>query len=170
MYKRQALAGSGLVAASSPVRVDGDLSADQRPGSVPAAAPSPSVPGPSAASSPAGEPPEAEDVELSPIEGWVDPDPTFFRFLPGVRNIPEHFRRGPSAINVLPQMSALYTEPPPEPNPRTSAKWKLRPPLALKYVDDGVSVDKINFETAVRTGNSRLKQACLLYTSPSPRD
>ena len=99
---------------------------------------------------------------------------------------------------------------PPEPAPVTSAKWKHTPPLCVKYVDDGCTVDKVNFETAEyfapmggekagrvkhavksqnvfravcrRATNIGMKvnsqktnllvvsDACLLYTSPSPRD
>ena len=39
---------------------------------------------------------------------------------------------------------------PSEPNPRTSAKWKPSVPLSLKYVDDEMTIEKLNFETADR--------------------
>ena len=48
-------------------------------------------------------------------------------------------------------------EPPEEPNPRTSAKWRGGVPLSLKYVDDGMTIEKINFETAP-------------YTSPATKE
>ena len=38
---------------------------------------------------------------------------------------------------------------PEEPNPKTSTKWVHTPPLCVKYVEDGCTVDKINYETAV---------------------
>ena len=48
-----------------------------------------------------------------------------FRLLPGVRNVP-------------PDLLEAMVTPPAEPNPRTSTKWRSRPPKALKYVDDGL--------------------------------
>ena len=132
-----------------------------------------------------------QDPDVSPVARWRGLSVGRFEFLPSARNVPEDLLR-------------LQETPPEEPNPRTSSKWKVVPPLCLKYVDDGVSVDKINFETAQRVGRKRLKHAvnsqnlfrhvvrkaesrgmvvntdktkllvvsdaCLLYTSPSPRD
>ena len=39
-------------------------------------------------------------------------------------------------------------EIPDEPHPKTSAKWRKALPLSLKYVDDGMTIDKLNYETA----------------------
>ena len=39
-------------------------------------------------------------------------------------------------------------EVPPEPNPVTSARWVADDVKVLKYVDDGVFLEKINMETA----------------------
>ena len=48
----------------------------------------------------------------------------------------------------------------PEPSPRTSAKWKEVRPLSLKYVDDGMTLDKLNFATATPLPpRGRLKRA-----------
>ena len=96
-----------------------------------------------------------------------------FDFLPGERN---SFRAG--------WRPPVPTPVPPEPNPWTSAKWKVVPPLCLKYIDDGVTLDHLNYETVPLVGNEKNKhairtqnvfkhtvsRACLLYTSPSPRD
>ena len=64
---------------------------------------------------------------------------------------------------------------PHEPNPRTSAKWKPSIPLSLKYVDDGMTIDNINFENATTTGSTRTKHAAASqnisgpsYIGPSP--
>lgn len=60
---------------------------------------------------------------------------------------PEYFRDGDVAI-------------PPEPNPRTSAKWRPSRVLSLKYVDDSMAVKKLNYETADQVGsNTRVKHA-----------
>ena len=70
-----------------------------------------------------------------------------FRLLPGVRNVP-------------PDLLEAMVTPPAEPNPRTSAKWSSRPPKALKYVDDRLSLDCLNFENSVLLHlNTRLKHA-----------
>ena len=45
-----------------------------------------------------------------------------------------------NACNVGP---VLREEVPPEPSPRTSAKWKPRAVRVLKYVDDGLQAEKI---------------------------
>ena len=38
---------------------------------------------------------------------------------------------------------------PPEPSPVTSAKWTPTPEVVDKYADDGVSIEKVNMETAL---------------------
>ena len=73
-----------------------------------------------------------------------------FRFLSGVRNI-----NGGGADWATPV--------PPEPAPRTSAKWKASKVKIIKYVDDGVQLEKLNMETALRLERDgkqvRVKQA-----------
>ena len=48
---------------------------------------------------------------------------------------------------------------PEEPNPRTSAKWKKSRPLALKYVDDGMTLEALNFETVGAVSGKNRKHA-----------
>ena len=88
----------------------------------------------------------------------------------------------------------------PEETSKKNARWRDRPAVVLKYVDDNFQLNKVNMETAMR-GDDGLKYrdkhglacqnvyrrtvrraeergmrvnanktACLLYTSPSPRD
>ena len=79
------------------------------------------------------------DLDLSPVGRGVryQGEGTRFRFLAGVRNINREDND--------------WAEPvPPEPAPRTSAKWKATGVRILKYVDDGVQIEKLNTETAVR--------------------
>ena len=76
---------------------------------------------------------------------------------------------------------------PEERNARTEAKWKARLASLLRYIDDGFTLTRINFENsfgfrvngvlfrvkhAIQAQNvfRHLVRACLLYTSPSPRD
>ena len=91
-------------------------------------------------------PPELSPVYVLPGDDG-DPDPQRFVFLPTARNVRRGMRRPSDELEV-----------PPEPAPRTSAKWVQPPEKLFKYVDDHVQVLKLNTET------------CLLYTSPSPRD
>ena len=85
--------------------------------------------------------------DVSPVRTWRGLDVNSFAILPGVRNVP-------------PDLTAAMVAPPPEPNPRTSAKWKPRKTKALKYVDDGLSIDRINYENSTHLPpNVRLKHA-----------
>ena len=43
--------------------------------------------------------------------------------------------------------SEQEVDPPPETS-KKNAKWKDRPPLILKYVDDNLQLNKVNMETA----------------------
>ena len=90
--------------------------------------------------------PEAEgaapESPCSPVlpPGYY-PNETFY-FLPNARNT-HRFR----ARRIL-YSSEGEISLPPEPNPVTSAKWSHTRPLSVRYVDDGCTVDKENFETA----------------------
>ena len=44
--------------------------------------------------------------------------------------------------------AARVTTPPPEPSLRTNAAWKRKRVRAYKYVDDGITTEKVNFENA----------------------
>ena len=50
---------------------------------------------------------------------------------------------------------------PPEPNPKTSARWLAERVVVRKYVDDGVTIEKINMETARvnNLGTRKIKHA-----------
>ena len=48
---------------------------------------------------------------------------------------------------------------PDEPSPRTSAKWKPSRPLALKYMDDGMTLEQLNFETVAPVDGVKRKHA-----------
>ena len=65
-----------------------------------------------------------------------------FRFLPEINEARRRIR--------LERHSSDDEELPPEPAPVTQAKWKHSPIDLLKYVDDNVSAEKINMETADR--------------------
>ena len=105
-----------------------------------------------------------ESPGLSPVRegGGYEGENTRFVFLSGVRNIRRELWE--------------EEEVPPEPNPRTSAKWREKDLKMFKYVDDCCMCEKINTETGVayELGDTKhkVKHAvpCLLYTSPSPRD
>ena len=55
-------------------------------------------------------------------------------------------RRRPVRLNYTDEMEIPV---PPEPNHRTEAKWKQRLAFLLRYVDDEVSLAKINFENSL---------------------
>ena len=55
-------------------------------------------------------------------------------------------RRRPARLNYTDEMEIPI---PPEPNHRTKAKWKQRLAFLLRYVDDGFSLAKINFENSL---------------------
>ena len=94
-------------------------------------------------------PPTDAPVASSPLaDGVPEGLGTRFVFLPGVVNAPPV--RSPPVLAEVPD----------EPHKKTSGRWKSRPPLVLKYVDDGVSVDHLNFSTARPAGQrTRLKHA-----------
>ena len=73
------------------------------------------------------------------------PNETFY-FLPNARNT---YRFKPRPIVYSSEGDLTL---PPEPNPATSAKWTPTPPLSVRYVDDGCTIDKVNFETAEKFG------------------
>ena len=60
-------------------------------------------------------------------------------FLPTARNVERHLRRA---------ATVAMTSPPHEHHPRTQAAWKRRRVRCYKYVDDGITTEKVNFENA----------------------
>ena len=106
-----------------------------------------------AASTPGNEHDSLESPGFSPVlpPGYIE-DVTF-SFLPNARNI-----RGKRPVPIV-YSSEDELEIPPEPNPITSAKWRTVKPLSVRYVDDGCTLDKINFETATDMGTGRVKHA-----------
>ena len=76
---------------------------------------------------------------------------TTFVFLPGARNTRRRDARPPPG----------RSEVPPEPAPRTSAKWRQAPEQLFKYVDDHVQVLKMNTETVTQDQGVRNKHAII---------
>ena len=72
-------------------------------------------------------------MDGSPILSGED-----FVFLPTARNVDRYHAR-----------QAVQEPVPPEPAPRTSAKWSQNPEILVKYVDDHVQVLQMNMETAL---------------------
>ena len=58
----------------------------------------------------------------------------------------------------------------PKETSKKNLKWRDRPAVVLKYVDDNLQLNKINMETAPEGIQDGVRYNCLLYTSPSPRD
>ena len=85
---------------------------------------------------------EASPGGLSPV-GQFDrrlEEGVTFEYLPNARNV----RRA-----LLADWST-FEEVPEEPNPVTSAAWRPKDIGVYKYIDDGLQIEKINMETAVR--------------------
>ena len=96
--------------------------------------------------------PENEAPSMTAVESPIM-DGERFVFLPSARNVERN-------LDLIVQAS--QDPVPPEPAPRTSAKWRQKPELLVKYVDDHVQCLQLNMETAAEVAPGRKEKQAVI--------